>query len=178
MLVLWSLQENCKHSPLLPSFHSTFFYFTQMDSHHSKPISFQWPTHKGCESSHWVKNLQRGRVFMCLSPWSTFEHQTVNEPLVILRLLMNGIKNILSCTKIQRPAKATSIHSLMINLYASNHVSKLPTSLPWLWSSTLQCTDVILWPLSRKEVNMKDYAKLCNAVKIHKVWIHLRKWAR
>ena len=56
---------------------------------------------------------------MCLSPWSTFEHRTVNEPLVMLGPLMNGIKNVLSYTEVQRPTQATSIHSLMINLYAS-----------------------------------------------------------
>lgn len=56
---------------------------------------------------------------MCLSPWSTFEHWTVNEPLVMLGLLMNGIKNVLSYTEVQRPTQVTSIHSLMINLYAS-----------------------------------------------------------
>lgn len=60
---------------------------------------------------------------MCLSPWSAFEHRTVNEPLVMLRLQMNGIKNVLSCAEVQRPAKATSIHSLMINLNASLHMS-------------------------------------------------------
>lgn len=130
MLVLWSLQENCKQTPLLPSF--SFHISTS----HKQTAIIQNPSRSSGRPTKAEKlplrkkkkKLQRGRVFMCQSPWSTFEHRTVNEPLVMLRLLMNGIKNVLSYTEVQRPPRTTSIHSLMINLYASC-VSKPPTSV-------------------------------------------------
>lgn len=126
MLVLWSLWANCKQKSSIAVLFTSQFYFSQMDSRHSKPISFHWPTHKGLEAAIEEK-MQTGRVFMSLNPWSTFEHRTVNEPLVIFRLVMNAVRNVLSCTEVQRPAKATSIHSLMIQLCCCLLVSRSPT---------------------------------------------------
>lgn len=98
------------------------------------------------------EKMQRGRVFMSLNPWSTFEHRTVNEPLVMFKLLMNVIKKVLSCSKVQGPAKATSIHSLMIKLCGCCLLfSRFSTSLVCTLKSRvtlkqqcLRCTDVIL----------------------------------
>lgn len=120
--------------------------------------------------------------------------------LVMFRLLMNVIKNVLSYIEVQRPAKATSIHSLMIYLYASpplflNHQplerfapQKCQSESKELIHSVSICRTCLGFGVTLKllhrchfvtsfpqKVNMKDYGELCAAIKIHKVWILLRK---
>lgn len=131
MLVLWSLQANHKQeSSFALSFHFTFLPHTNgQPSFKTHLVPVADPQRLG--SCHWggEKKSQGGRVFMSLSPWSTFERWTVNEPLVMFRLLMNVITNILSRTKVQRPGK-DHLYSLRDDkaLWMPSPVSRSPTS--------------------------------------------------
>lgn len=115
---------------------------------------------------------------------------------------MNVVKNILSNSRVQRPAKATSIQSLEGYIFilplAALFLIHKPLSLApqkcqseskqlirkstkhalasgsQTVSSMHRCPFVTSLP---SKVNLKDYGELWAAVKMHKVWLLLRKWA-